>query len=146
MQGKDWKEGKISYKDDYSITSLLDLLLQLSQIFNSVKLHSPTFIREEWKRVVREFDSKLPHDSLEKIFNEIDKMSDDDIKLMFANPADQKAAAGLPATSNMVQGKAQKALGSDKRISAATGNKASTKEKAPDANRRAKGGRSAKRS
>lgn len=145
MQGKDWKEGKISYKDDYSITSLLDLLLQLSQIFNSVKLHSPTFIREEWKRVIREFDSKIPHDTLEKIFSEIDKMSDDDIKSMFAAPTDAKSAAGLPATANMVQGKAQKQLGSDKRISAATGNKASTKESAPDANRRAKGGRSAKR-
>jgi hypothetical protein len=146
MQGKDWKGGKISYKDDYSITNLLDLLLQLSQIFNSVRLTSPSFVRAEWKRVVREFDSKIPHDELEKIISEINNLSDADIKDMFKTPADIKAEMGVPATSNLTQGTKQKQLGSDKRISAATGSKASTKESAPDANKRAKGGRSNKRS
>jgi hypothetical protein len=146
MQGKDWADGKISYKDDYSITNLLDLLLQLSQIFNSVRLNAPTFVREEWKRVVREFDGKIPHDTVEKIFNEIDKMSDADIKDLFKTPADIKAEMGIPSTGNLTQGKKQTRLGSDKRITAATGSKAATKESAPDANKRAKGGRSTKRS
>jgi hypothetical protein len=115
-------------------------------IFNSAKLTVPSFVREEWKRIVREFDGKIPHEQLEKIFSEIDKLSDEKIKDMFMSPADMKAAAGIPATGNMIQGKAQKTLGSDKKISAATGNKAATKEKAPDANKKAKGGRSAKRS
>jgi hypothetical protein len=145
MQGKTWAGGKISYKDDYSITSLLDLLLQLTQIFNSVKLTvAPTFVREEWKRIVREFDGKISHEVLEKIMKEIDDVKDDDITSLFKSPADVKAEMGVPATSNMVQGKSQKQLGSDKRIGAATGSKAATKESAPDANKRAKGGRSAK--
>jgi hypothetical protein len=146
MQGKDWAGGKISYKDDYSITSLLDLLLQLTQIFSSVKLtSSPTFVREEWKRIIREFDSKLPHDKLEAIISEIDNVSDDDIKNMFMTPADVKAQMGVPSTGNLTQGQAQTQLGTDKRIGAATGSKAATKEAAPDANKRATGGRSAKR-
>jgi hypothetical protein len=146
MQGESWDGGKISYKDDYSITSLLDLLLQLTQIFNSIRMPSPTFAREEWKRVVREFDGKIPHDKLEKIVNEIDKISDDDIKQLFATPADLQAQMGVPATSNLTQGKKQTQLGTDKRIGAATKSRAATKEAAPDANRRATGGRSAKKS
>jgi hypothetical protein len=144
MQGKEWEDGKVSYKDDYSITNLLDLLLQLSQIFNSVKLTTPTFVREEWKRVIREFDSKIPHQTVEKIFAEIDKLTDQDIKDLFKTPADIKAEMGVPSTSNLQQGKSQKQLGTDKRIGAASGSKAATKESAPDANRRAKGGRSNK--
>lgn len=146
MQDKEWGDGKISYKDDYSVTNLLDLLLQLSQIFSSVRLTAPTFVREEWKRVVREFDGKISHDQLEQIVKEIDGLSDADIKDLFKTPADVKAELGVPATSNLTQGQKQTRLGTDKRIGASTGSKAATKEAAPDANRRAKGGRSAKRS
>lgn len=36
MQGKSFDTGKIPYKDDYSVTNLLDLLTQLGVIFNIV--------------------------------------------------------------------------------------------------------------
>jgi hypothetical protein len=71
-------------------------------------------------------------------------MSDDDIVAPYMMAMDTKAAAGVPATANLTQGKAQKSLGTDRKISLKTGNKASTKEANPDANRRARSGRSAK--
>lgn len=140
FQAEEWT-GKISYKDDYSITNLLDLLLQLGMIFNTVKLQSPTFVREEWKRVVREFDSKLQTDVMEKIINEIDSLDDAQIVMMLqAASQDVKASVSVPSTSNMMQGTVQDQLGSDNRIAAATGSKANTKERAPDKNKRAKTG------
>lgn len=138
MLNKNWGDGKVAYKDDYSITQFQDLVLQLSMIFNQLHVISPTFIREEWKRIVREFDGRLPDDVRRQIYAEIDKLSDDELQQMFVvQPADQKAAPGLPSTANMLQGNAQTQLGTDKAISMATGNKASTKEKTADANKRA---------
>lgn len=147
IQGKEW-DGKISYRDDYSVTNLIDLLLQLTQIFNSIHLVSPTFVRAEWKRIVHEFDGKLDSETMAKIVAEIDKMSDDDIKDMLTGMTqmknDIKAKLGVPSTGDMVQGVKQKRLGTDKRIALSTGSRAATKESAPDANRRAKRGASRK--
>lgn len=145
MQDQKWDEGVIAYRDDYSVTNVQDLLLQLSTIFNNIRVISPTFIREEWKRIINEFDGKIPPETLTKIHQEIDKMSDEKLTDLFKTPADIKAAVGVPSTADMMQGRAQKQLGTDRRISLATGNRASTKEGNPDANRRARSGRSAKR-
>lgn len=136
MQSKTWDGGKISYKDDYSVTNLLDLLTQLGVIFNTLHLWSPTFIKEEWKRVVREFDGKIDAETLAKIITEIDKLSEDDLKLQMAQAADVQAVPGAPSMGNMLQGQSQSRLGSDKKIAAATGSKAATKETLPDANKR----------
>jgi hypothetical protein len=138
MQSKSWDGGKISYKDDYSITSLLDLLIQLGMIMNDIHLFSPTFIKEEWKRVVREMDGKIAPETLAKIESEIDKLSDEDLKL--AMSAGQPGQTGVPTTANMLQGQKQTRLGSDKKIGAASGSKATTKEVLPDANKRARTG------
>lgn len=136
IRGSSWDGGKISYKDDYSITNLVDMLLSLSMLFNNVRLLSPTFIREEWKRLVREFDGKLDHDTLMKIESEIDSLSDSDIAQRFMTPQDIQAQANMPTTSGMIQGRSQSMLGSDKKIAAAGGTNAATKEKVPDANKR----------
>lgn len=142
MQGKTFADGKVSYKDDYSVTNLLDLLIQLGMIFGNCKMQSPTFIREEWKRIVREFDGKLDKVAMDKIVAEINGMSDEDIDLLFhpvpvAPPGgDVKAGKGLPATGDLVQGKEQKQLGTDKKIGGAKGTKAGTKEVLADRNKR----------
>jgi hypothetical protein len=138
MQNKKW-DGKIAYKDDYSVTSMMDLILEFSSIFTSAKILSPTFVREEWKRLVREFDGKLPQDIMEKIIGEISKVSDDDIVELVKGLPDQ-AAAGLPATANLSQGAAQRGR-SDKQRSLRTGDRAHTKEARRDANKQAKGAR-----
>lgn len=140
LMGKQWT-GKIAYKDDYSITQLQDLLLQLSTIFNNLHVLPPTFVREEWKRVIREFDGKLDANVMQDIINEINDMSDDDLLLPFQMANDTQAAFGVPSTANMIQGKDQKALGTDKNRTMKTGDKSATKEAAPDANKRATRGR-----
>jgi hypothetical protein len=145
MQGKTWT-GKVAYRDDYSITNLQDLLLQLATIFNTIKVLTPTFIREEWKRIIREFDGRITQEAKEAIYTEIDELSDDELVGYYRESTDMEATEGMPATANVMQGDMQKRLGTDRRISMATGNKAATKEAMPDANRRANTGTSAGRS
>jgi hypothetical protein len=135
LQKKKW-DGVISYRDDYGITNLQDLLLQLSTIFNNLKVLPPSFIRAEWKRIIREFDGKLSSEDQKKAFDEIDKISDDEL-VMGYKMADVKATNGVPSTANMIQGKEQKTLGTDGKIAARQKSRAATKEANPDANRRA---------
>lgn len=139
IQKKDWKDGKIAYKDDYSITNLLDLITQLTQVFRSILLPSPTFIRAEWLRIIREMDRSIPADKLEKIAGELDKMSDEDIIALYQNAGPMAASDGVPSHANAVQGAAQKGR-TDAEIAAATGSKAATKEQQPDANKRTAAG------
>jgi hypothetical protein len=141
LQGDTWA-GKIAYKDDYSVTSMMDLILQFSSIFTTAKVLSPTFIREEWKRLVREYDGKLTPEQLEKIVREIDAASDDDILDLIKGQSDVKAAAGVPSTANMTQGRNQQGQ-SDKKRSLRTGDRSHTKEAQRDANKQAKGSRAA---
>lgn len=65
--------GKIKYKDKYEITNLTDSLTQLMMIVGDLALPSELFVKEELKRIVREFDGKLPQDLLKQIYSEIDK-------------------------------------------------------------------------
>jgi hypothetical protein len=143
LQNKKWEGGVVSYRDDYGITNLQDLLLQLSTIFNNLKVLPPTFIRAEWKRIIQEFDGKLDAETSKQIVAEIEAMSDEDIvegyKLAdLQAKADIKATEGVPSTANLIQGREQKALGTDKKIGARQKSRAATKEANPDANRRAK--------
>jgi hypothetical protein len=71
MVGKEWK-GKIKYKDRYEITNLTDALTQLLIIVKDFQIPSETFVKEELKRIVREFDGKLPKETLAKIEKEIE--------------------------------------------------------------------------
>lgn len=135
LQDQDWGEGIIAYRDDYSITNLQDLLLQLSTIFTNLKVLPPTFIREEWKRVIKEFDGKIPPEQMSAIMAEIDKLSDQEL-IDGYKLADIKATAGVPSTANLIQGREQKQLGTDNKIGARQKSRAATKEANPDANRR----------
>lgn len=138
MQGKDWA-GKVAYRDDYSITNLQDLLLQLTMIFNSLRVLPPTFIREEWKRIIREFDGRISQDQKEKIFAEIDQLSDEELVELYDQSNDTQSDEEMPSAGNLIQGETQAALGTDRRIAMATGSRAATKEAVPDANRRVSG-------
>jgi hypothetical protein len=131
----DWADGIIAYRDDYSITNLADLLLQLSIILNNLKVLPPTFIREEWKRIIKEFDGKIPPDRMTAILSEIDRLSDKELVDGY-RLSDIKAMQGIPSTANLVQGNEQEQLGTDRRIGAKQKSRAATKESNPDANRR----------
>lgn len=142
LQKKDWEDGTVSYRDDYGITNLQDLLLQLSTIFNNLKVLPPSFIRAEWKRIIREFDGKLTPEEMKKILSEIDGLSDEEIVEGYKMDtlqakADIKATEGVPSTANLIQGREQKQLGTDKKIGARQKSRAATKEANPDAHRRA---------
>lgn len=132
IQGFEWT-GKISYKDDYSVTNLMDLLLQLTMIFKQIGLWSPTFIKEEWKRVVREFDGKLKPDTMDAIVQEIESLSDEDLQRAVRTSSDSTPGLdGVPTTANMIQGAQQEMLGTDQKIAAAFGSQAATKERLAD--------------
>jgi hypothetical protein len=72
MMGREW-DGKVKYKDRYELTNLTDALTQFMTLVKDLNVPSETFIREELKRLVREFDGKLPKDILAKIESEIEK-------------------------------------------------------------------------
>lgn len=137
MQNREWS-GKVAYKDDYAVTNFQDLILQFTSIFRDCKVLSPTFIREEWIRLVREYDGKIEHDKMEKIVSEINKVPDAKIlELVEGMSPEGKAMPGTPSRSNTIQGKQQ--LGStDRRRSLRTGDRSSQKESVPDRNRRHK--------
>jgi hypothetical protein len=141
MNGDTW-DGKIAYKDDYSVTGLQDLILQFTSIFSAAKILSPTWVREEWKRLIREYDGKITPEKMEKIFSEIEGITDDEIKDLIKGP-EPMAAAGLPSTANLTQGKAQSGQ-SDKQRSLRTGDKSHQKEGNRDVNKSAKGAKGSK--
>lgn len=72
--GKEW-DGKIKYKDRYELTNLTDALTQLQILLRDFMLPSETFAKEELKRMVRQYDGKLPVETMQKIEDEIDKMN-----------------------------------------------------------------------
>lgn len=140
MQGGSWAGGKIAYRDDYSVTNLMDLILQLTSIFRSLKVPSPTFWREEWLRIIREFDGRIDPETMRKIIDEIAAVDDEDILKLTSGPSDVKAGPNMPATANMLQGQMQETLATDRKIAMESGSAADTKEAVPDKNRRAKTG------
>lgn len=73
VMGETW-DGKCKYKDRYELTNLTDALTQLTIILKDFQVPSETFVKEEMKRVVRQYDSKLPVETLNKIESEIDNM------------------------------------------------------------------------
>lgn len=133
MMKKVWK-GKVAYRDDYSVTSVMDLILELSSIFNDLKVLSPTFIREEWLRIIREFDGRIPADKMETIIAEIKKTKDDELLTLYKQPIPTRP--GAPTTAQMKQGQNQQTMGSDKRRSMRSGDASATKEVVPDINKR----------
>jgi hypothetical protein len=141
MMNKEWGNGEIKYRDDYSVTNVQDLLLQLSTIFNNLKVLPPTFIREEWKRIISEFDGKISPEIVTKIHAEIAAMSDEQLVAGYLKSSDTKAAEGVPSTANLIQGEKQEQLETDKKIAMADGSMAHMKEANPDANRRSRSSR-----
>lgn len=73
LVGKTW-DGKIKYKDRYELTNITDAIAQLTMIFKDLQLPSPTFVKEEFKRLVNELDGKLTPDKMALILKEIEDM------------------------------------------------------------------------
>lgn len=71
---KKW-DGKIKYKDRYEITNLTDAITQMNSLFKELQMPSETFCKAELKRLVHEFDGKIPAEDLVKIEHEIDEMN-----------------------------------------------------------------------
>lgn len=95
---KEWG-GKIKYKDRYELTNVVDCITQLVSIFRDLMLPSPTFLKEELRRLVYEMDAKIPADTMKKIMAEIealdfDKWSEVQQQALVGNagssPADQQ--------------------------------------------------------
>jgi hypothetical protein len=131
--------GKVAYRRDFSITTFMDMVLQLSGIFNNLRVLPPRFVREEWKRVIREFDTRLEPDALVEIDSQIDAISDEDLVGRYDKPpapGDVQAQGALPSAANLLQGVEQTHLGTDQRRALATGDRADTKEGVRDAQRR----------
>lgn len=74
LLGKEW-DGKVKYKDRYELTNLTDAMTQLSMLAKDLQMPSETFVKEELKRLIHEFDGKLPQDILVKAEREIDQMN-----------------------------------------------------------------------
>lgn len=138
MQGATWEGGKVAYRDDYSVTNIMDLILQLTSIFKSLKVLSPTFWREEWVRIIREFDGKIAPETMRVIIDEIEAVDDDEIlEMAKGGKGDVQASTDMPSAANMIQGQEQEMMGTDRRIAMKDGTMADTKESVPDRNRRA---------
>lgn len=75
MAGKGTWTGKVKYKDRYEITNLTDALTQLQILVRDLQIPSETFVKEELKRMVLEFDGKLPPDKLRKVLDEVEDMT-----------------------------------------------------------------------
>lgn len=71
---KEWG-GKIKYKDRYELTNVVDCITQLVSIFRDLMLPSPTFLKEELRRLVYEMDAKIPPESMARIMQEIDTLN-----------------------------------------------------------------------
>jgi hypothetical protein len=70
---KKW-DGKIKYKDRYELTNISDALSQMTSLFKDLQMPSETFVKQELKRMVHEFDGKIPLDEMTTIEAEIDAM------------------------------------------------------------------------
>jgi hypothetical protein len=70
---QEW-DGKIKYKDRYEVTNVTDAIAQLTMLFKDCQMPSETFVKEELKRLIHEYDGKLPSEVLDKIHKEIDAM------------------------------------------------------------------------
>lgn len=109
---QEWK-GKIKYKDRYEITNLTDALAQMTAMFKDLQMPSETFAKAELKRIIHEFDGKLPYEQLKKAEDEIDGMDfkefQDTMKLAFIGRAamspDTPLAFGDKPTTNPTPGK-----------------------------------------
>lgn len=71
--GKTW-DGRVKYKDHYDLTNLTDAMTQFVTITRDMAMPSPTFVKSELKRFVKEFDGKLAPDTMDKVLKEIDSM------------------------------------------------------------------------
>ena len=73
LVGKSW-DGRVKYKDRYELTNVTDAMTQLMTLARDLMIPSPTFVKEELKRLVHEYDGKLSDDNLAKVDSEIDKL------------------------------------------------------------------------
>lgn len=134
MQNKEWK-GKVVYRSDYSSQSLMSMVLEMSAILNNLKVLSPTFIREEWLRIVREADGRISRDAMEKIIAEINAIPNEELVGLYRGE-ERPASEGAPAMADLIQGAEQAEVGTDAGRTALRGDLAAVKELLPDRQKR----------
>jgi hypothetical protein len=109
MMGETW-EGSIKYKDRYEITNISDAISQLSSLVKDLMLPSPTFVKHEFKRLVEEYDGKMPLEIREKVMSEIESKVDDkffEAMKQAAGGANPPAPAPKTGTTEQMKRKAQ---------------------------------------
>lgn len=106
--GKEW-DGVIKYKDRYEITSLVDSLTQLLILVQDFKIPSETFVKEELKRVTREFDGKLTEEMKAKIAKEIEEMDFESWQSELKTKGTSPGAQQKPKSTGTLQEAAQEA-------------------------------------
>lgn len=117
-------DGTIAYKNDYGILNVTQFLIQLKMLFSDIGIPSVTFVREEMKRIVQEFDGKISQENIKSIFSEIDKLvTEDYVQSMVAAKKSINNLKGVPGTTQIQQGTVQKTLGNNTLISAVGANK-----------------------
>jgi hypothetical protein len=103
MMGETW-EGSIKYKDRYEITNISDAISQLSSLVKDLMLPSPTFVKHEFKRLVEEYDGKMPLEIREKVMSEIESKVDDKyLESLKQAAGGVKPPAPAPKTGTMEQ-------------------------------------------
>lgn len=111
--------GKINYKDDYSALSIINRLLELKMIFTDIKVPSITFVKEELRKVVKEFDSKMAPEDMKKVLEEIDQnVTQEYVDNMQGAKTGANNLRGIASTAQLEQGQMQEMLGSNEKISA----------------------------
>jgi len=99
---QEW-DGRIKYKDRYEITNFADTLTQLLIICQDLKIPSETFVKEELKRVLREFDDKLPPDVKARIEKEVEAMSFKEWQSEIGQNKTSPGAQQKPKSSGTIQ-------------------------------------------
>lgn len=122
LSSKNW-DGKIKYKDRYELTNLTDAITQLTSLARDLMIPSKTFVVEELKRLVHEYDGKIDSNIMLTIDKEIEAINWTDWteKQQEAlvgtgnSPAEQQAPKSS-GTMTEIQSESKSKVGSTKKL------------------------------
>jgi len=105
---KKWS-GKVSYKDDYSITNITDAMTHLLMLFKDLALPSETFAKAELIKLAQMLDNKLPQEEKQKVTQEINDLNFSDWSSSIRSSSTSPAAQQKPKSTGTIAEIAQEA-------------------------------------